>query len=202
MFASRARARLARVRALRRQRRHQRGAVAVEAALLTPLLLLLFFGIIEFGMLFKDYLSVTSSVRAGARMASAEPRVSTFGADAAAQIANEGAAIDMGNVEALWVYRAAANGYPVGSNGTSFNACSQCIKYSWNNSQKKFVAFSTTWTSTQQNACAGDANRDSVGIYMKFSHDGITGLVFDEMTLEEHTVMSLEPIPTTKTCKP
>ena len=42
---------------------------------------------------------------------------------------------------------------------------------------------------------------DSVGVYMKFTYQGVTGLIFNEMPLEEHTVMSLEPIPTTKTCK-
>jgi len=201
MLVWKASARLSRARAERRRARRERGAVAIEAALLTPLLILLFFGIIEFGMLFKDYLAVTSSVRAGARMASAEPRVSSFGADAVAQVAKEGTAIDMGSVDELWVYKAAASGYPVGSNGSSFNACSSCIKYHWNSGTKKFDAYSTTWTSTQQNACSGDANHDSIGVYMKFTYQGVTGLIFNEMPLEEHTVMSLEPIPTTKTCK-
>lgn len=205
MLVWKASARLSRARSKRRAARLARresGAVAIEAALLTPLLVLLFFGIIEFGMLYKDYLAVTSSVRAGARMASAEPRVSSFATDAASQVAKEGTALDMNSVDELWVYKAAANGYPVGSNGSSFNACTSCVKFQWNNTTKQFVQKSgASWTSTQQNACSGDANHDSVGVYMKFTYQGVTGLIFNEMPLEEHTVMSLEPIPTTKTCK-
>lgn len=207
MLVWKASARFSRARDARRRARLARresGAVAIEAALLTPLLVLLFFGIIEFGMLYKDYLAVTSSVRAGTRMASAEPRITTFAQDAANQVAKEGAALDMGAVNELWVYKAQpANGYPVGSNGSSFNACSNCVKFHWNNATKKFVAYSSTWTATQQNACAGTAQGppDTIGVYMKFTYQGVTGLIFNEMPLEEHTVMSLEPIPTTQTCK-
>jgi hypothetical protein len=191
-------------RARARRARGEKGAVAIEAAILTPLLLLLVFGIIEFGMLFKDWLAVTSSVRAGARMASAEPRISTFAQDAADQVAREGAALDMGNVQELWVYKAQTTGsnagYPVGGD-SSFSGCSACVKFHWNESQKKFVPYSSTWASTAQNACQPDANHDSVGVYLEITHPAVTGLIFNSMTLKEHTVMSLEPIPTTKTCK-
>lgn len=183
-----------------RRRRRQDGAVAIEAALLTPLLLLLTFGIIEFGMLFKDWLAVTSAVRAGTRMASAEPRFTGFAQDAANQVAKEGAALDMGTVEELWIYKADANGYPVGGS-SAFASCSACVKFHWNPTAKKFQAYSTTWTATQQNACVGDVNRDSIGVYLQIKHASITGLVFDDMTIKEHSVMSLEPIPTTQSCK-
>jgi Flp pilus assembly protein TadG len=200
-----ARQRLTRARAARRRKGRQRGAVAIEAALLTPLLLLLTFGIIEFGMLFKDWLAVTSSVRAGVRMASAEPRFSTFAQDAADNVAKEGAALDMSTVKELWVYKAqntgTYTGYPVGATNKNFTSCSQCVKFHWNASSKKFVPYSTTWTATQQNACMGDAAHDSVGVYMQIDHAAVTGLIFDNMDIQEHSVMSLEPIPTTKTCK-
>jgi Flp pilus assembly protein TadG len=192
----------ARLRA--RRARGEKGAVAIEAAILTPLLLLLVFGIIEFGMLFKDWLAVTSSVRAGTRIASAEPRITSFAQDAADQVAKEGSALDMANVQELWIYKAqntgSNSGYPVGGD-SSFGTCTQCIKFHWNPGTKKFVAYSNTWAATSQNACQGDANHDSVGVYLKILHPGVTGLIFGNMTIKEHSVMSLEPIPTTKTCK-
>jgi hypothetical protein len=193
---------LARARA--RRARGEKGAVAIEAAILTPLLILLLFGIIEFGMLFKDWLAVTSSVRAGTRMASAEPRITTFAQDAADQVAKEGAALDMGNVQELWVYKAQTTGsnagYPVGGD-SSFNGCSSCVKFHWSAASKTFVAYSNTWSATAQNACQGDSAHDSVGVYLKIVHPGVTGLIFGNMTIKEHSVMSLEPIPTSKTCK-
>ncbi len=48
----------------------EKGAVAVEFALILPLLVLLIFGIIEFGRIYNLYLGVTHSAREGARIAS------------------------------------------------------------------------------------------------------------------------------------
>ena len=108
--------------------RDDRGVAAVEAAIVTPIFLLVVIGVIEFGLAFKDQLAVTSAVRAGARIASAEPRTTTFATDAAAQVAREGSALDMSNVQALWVYQADASGHPVGAGGT-FNSCAtNCVR--------------------------------------------------------------------------
>lgn len=51
-----------------------RGATLVEAAIVMPLLMLIIFGILEMGMLFRNYLSVTQLTRDGARAASAYGR--------------------------------------------------------------------------------------------------------------------------------
>ncbi|MGH3498727.1 MAG: TadE/TadG family type IV pilus assembly protein [Nocardioidaceae bacterium] len=205
--------------ASRRQRRRsgERGAVAVEAALVTPVLFLILFGIIEFGFVFKDYLSVTSATRAGARTASAEPRVPgtsgiQYAQDAANSFLREAAALQMSNIQELWVYKADSNGYPVGVG--NFSSCTTCVKFtvsqSWGGpppaptTVNGWYANSTysNWPALSQNACAGDPNRDSVGIYVKYSHPAITGLIFNTFTLEDHTVMALEPVPITSTCRP
>lgn len=178
--------------------RRQRGVVAVEAALVTPIIIVLLLGIIEYGLVFKDMLAVSSSVRAGARMASAEPRIGTFATDAVSQVAREGSALDMDDVRELWVYKAADDGTPVG--GSFAAGCTTCVKFTWDGSQ--FVPQTTGWTAIQQNACQGDANRDRVGVYLKVEHHSISGLLFDKLDLSEHTVMALEPIPTTQGCKP
>ena len=49
--------------------RDQDGAAAVEFALLLPLLVLLLFGIIEFGLAFNTRIQATNAAREGARMA-------------------------------------------------------------------------------------------------------------------------------------
>src|SRR5579884_3599591 len=49
----------------------QQGAALLEFALVAPILLLLVFGAIEYGMFFKDYLTVSNTTRTGARVASA-----------------------------------------------------------------------------------------------------------------------------------
>jgi len=50
-------------------RRDQEGAAAVEFALLLPLLVLLLFGMIEFGLAFNTRIQATNAAREAARMA-------------------------------------------------------------------------------------------------------------------------------------
>lgn len=47
----------------------RKGTVSVEMALVTPLLITLLFGIIEFGFIFKDLLMIHQAAREGARVA-------------------------------------------------------------------------------------------------------------------------------------
>jgi Flp pilus assembly protein TadG len=49
--------------------RSEKGQAMVEFALVLPLLLLLVMGIIQFGILFNNYVTLTDGVRAGARQA-------------------------------------------------------------------------------------------------------------------------------------
>src|SRR5581483_11644424 len=53
------------------QSRREQGAALLEFALVAPILLMLIFGAIEYGMFFKDYLTVSNTTRTGARVASA-----------------------------------------------------------------------------------------------------------------------------------
>jgi Flp pilus assembly protein TadG len=48
--------------------RNEDGAAAVEMALVLPILLMLVFGIIEFGFIFNRYISVTHAAREGVRL--------------------------------------------------------------------------------------------------------------------------------------
>lgn len=178
-------------RRLRRDGRDDRGIAAVEAAIVTPIFMLVVIGVIEFGLAFKDQLAVTSAVRAGARIASAEPRSATFATDAAAQVAREGSALDMKNVQALWVYQADASGHPVGSGGTFKTCATNCDMFGWNGSA--FVQTGGSWNATTQNACQG--TQDSVGVYLSFKHPGVTQAFFSSLGLSSYTVMRFEPIP-------
>lgn len=53
----------------RRLRHDQTGQTATEFALVLPVFCLLLFGVIQFGILYKDYVTLTDAVRAGARTA-------------------------------------------------------------------------------------------------------------------------------------
>jgi hypothetical protein len=59
-------------RHMMQRRGNDRGAAAVEFALVLPLLVMLVFGIIQFGFVFNAYITVTQAAREGARMASVD----------------------------------------------------------------------------------------------------------------------------------
>lgn len=50
-------------------RRNERGQTLTEFALVLPLVALLLFGVIQFGIVFHQYVTLTDAVRAGARQA-------------------------------------------------------------------------------------------------------------------------------------
>jgi hypothetical protein len=197
---------------LRRQR-DQRGAVAVEAALLTPFLCLLLFGIIEMSLLMRDAVSVNSSVRVGARIASVSagagpgtcnasanpPPCTPASAPALAQAAADaiqrsGSAMPKDSIEWVMIYEAGTNGFPI---GMSTLACSSnCVVYVWDAVLDKFRYSSGSWnTKTSVNACVNDPGRDAVGVALRARHSWITGLFGNGVQLNERTVMQFEPLP-------
>jgi hypothetical protein len=182
--------------------KRDRGVVAVEAAIITPIFILILIGVLEFGLVFKDQLAVTSAVRAGARIASAEPRLATFASDAADAVAHEGSALDMTQVQSLWVYKADTSGHPIGAGGTFSSCATSCVQFTWSAAQSKFVQSSGSWPATSQDACYGE--QDSIGVYLSFKHDAVTNLIFNTMNLTSHTTMRLEPYATVSGsgCKP
>jgi Flp pilus assembly protein TadG len=56
-------------RLFRRLTVNERGAALVELAIVTPVLLLLVMGIIEFGWIFNGFITITGAAREGARVA-------------------------------------------------------------------------------------------------------------------------------------
>lgn len=186
------------VRLPRRQR--ERGAVAVEAALVLPVVLLLLVAIMEFGLVFKDKLAQTSAVRAGVRTGSAEPRTGSFAQDTANSVARGAAALNPAGIRKMWVYKPDANGYPLGG-GSAFSSCTTCVTFRWDSGTKKFVPTSDTWSAATQNACPGDSNHDSIGVYLEVEHPAVTGMIFHTLTLREFAVLTFEPIPVTAGCR-
>ena len=57
------------MRTIRAILKKKRGQAIVEFALILPVFILLFFGIVEFGLVFHQYLVVTAASREGARVA-------------------------------------------------------------------------------------------------------------------------------------
>lgn len=182
-------------------RRDERGASMVEAAIVTPVVVALLFGIVEFGMLFKDYLGLNAMVRAGTRAVSANPRSALFPTVTVNGMQRASMAVNPANVEELWIYKANVdNDFPQGFNG--FSDCTVCVTFRWDYGTGAFVVDKDSWASTDQNACPTGSGGppDRVGVYMKVKHDPMTGII-RSLSLSESSVTNFEPYPALSGCK-
>lgn len=205
-----------------RRSRDDRGAVAVEAALVTPVILIMVFGMIEFAFAIRDYVAVTSSVRTGARIAStganagpgtcdtdptapvctpaSSPALAQMAADA---IQAAGSAMPKDSIEYILVFKANKTGYPgADGNNTVPSSCTgvpNCVRFTWKASQDKFRYAGGAWNSSTISACfPGNATKplDSVGVAMVAQHKFFTGLFGKTITLADRATLNFEPLPT------
>lgn len=209
-----------------RRRRDERGASAVEFALVVPLLLTFLLGTVELGLYMKDYVSMSSSVRAGARTASAAPdagegtceasgptpppctpaKAPALAQAAADTMQTAGMAMNSEDIEWVMIYAANATGYPGGvtrMEDVSTTCPARCVKYVWDSGLSKFRYAEGAWKTADVNACVNES--DSVGVILRARHNWMTGLVGGLMggnrVMSERTVMKFEPLEQDR-CKP
>lgn len=206
----------------RRRRSDERGAVALEAALVMPVLFVMLLGIIEFAFVMRDYVVVVSDSRVGARIASAGANFGPASCDgvvdpdevcaptsapqlaaaAAAAIQNSGSAMPMENINYILVFRANEQGYPMPDGNTSMACTTECVRFRWvpgrdAATEGSFRYTRGAWNSQDISACFGNGKRlDKVGVYVNTTHQGLTGLFFDELTLDDRATLNFEPLPT------
>lgn len=186
-----------------------RGAAVIEAALLVPILMLLLFGVMEWGLVMRDMLSITESARVGARTASALPRQTDFTATTVAAIGQAGSALPKSQLVQILVYKANDEGFP-GPDGATTMTCagheSTCDRYVWDAGSNAFVLSpaSEPWNPRSGVGTAGNVNAcpagqggppDSVGVYVEAIHPWVTGLFGGTRTLRDHAVLPFEPMP-------
>lgn len=204
----------------RRSGRGERGAVAIEAALVTGVVLTMIFGIVEMAFLMRDHVGVGSAARVGVRAASTGagagacvsnpadvvpcppndvPELAQRAADA---IASARTVLPNDAITHVMVYRATAS-----ADAPDLAACtSECVAYRWYPSQNRFRYAQGAWDSRQISGCAepkapGYAPLDAVGVQLVVEHDWLTGLFGGSMDLSDHAVMSFEPL-TNAACAP
>lgn len=208
----------------RLRRRQQRGAVAVEAALVTPILILLVFGIIEFSLVMRDYVAVSSAVRVGARMASANPGAGTCATQvpacspatapgvaelAANAIQQAGTAMPQNSIDYIFVYQANKSGYPA-PGGTAATAIPNNTSSTMPSSVAGCAAAANCvayqWVDASSKFVYQSGTWDTtqinacattsytVGVYMHATHSYVSGLFGRTIGLGDRTVMKFEPL--------
>ena len=172
--------------------RRQRGAVLVEATLILPLIALLTFGAMEYGLAFNEQGDLRSAARSGARAASTQPKAPNADFEQAAVDALNGSAGNLPNATPTFalVYDAQDGMFEPTSTG---ECVSDCRILTWDGDE--FVATGGAgWDPDDRAACAG--NSDRVGVYVEAHHGFFTGLFgSDGLDLNARAVMALEPFP-------
>ena len=166
-----------------------------------PLLITITFGIIEFSSAYHDSATAADATRAGGRVGSAMATNPAYATTIASAVSAALSTVPSDAPQELWIYKANANGYP--GSGTNFSSCAaNCIKYPWNSATKSFDTTRPSgggWPASSQQVCTQPF--DSLGVYLKMTHKFVTGLFGPSLTLTDHSVFRLEPVPTS-VCAP
>lgn len=181
----------------------ERGATAVETAIILPLLVVLLFGVLEFGLLFRSSHTIADASRSGARTASAMPRIDgyeAFTADAVAAALRGSVPND--RIDKLTVFKAdPISGQPVGG---GYETCAtECWRFDWDVVNEIWRPIpGTSWPAADQAACGDRANTDYIGVYVSGHYEFATGLFGASRQLTDVTIMRLEPLPLSSACSP
>lgn len=176
-----------------RARRDEQGATIVEAAIIIPLLILLTFGAIEFGIGFRDSAAVAGATRSGARIASAMTGQTDFANYTQLSVSDSLKDLLHADPISLTIYKADANGNPLGS----FDSCTDCFTYTWNAGSKTWSGpAGDPWTVAEQKSMVCGNTLPAVGVRVLAKQSFITGLFGGGKNFDHKTVMRLEPIST------
>jgi Flp pilus assembly protein TadG len=207
-------------RLARRRRRDERGSALVEAAIILPVIILLTFGAIDFGIGFNQKAGLDNAGRAGVRLAATD----TFTDNATNTVTGSGTILAhtqigfdaassvnaaLSQIESkpalvhMYVFRSAYNGTTwAPASVTTPGACSSnCIMYNpqaANSGQFDLYNTTGTWPATaplypERNACPPVVNTDRVGITIVASYRFLTGLIGTTITLTSTSAAQLEP---------
>lgn len=180
----------------------ERGAALVEFALVAPVLMLLIFGGFEYGMFFKDYLTVANTTRTGARVGSA----AGSSADADYQILQSvkaaAAALPGGSasIQQISIYKSAsAGGAPTTTCQTTSSATDKCNTYTasaFSQPASKFGcgtgSIDSVWCPTTR-IDSQAVGPDYIGVWVKTTHGFVTKLFGTSRTITDSVVMRIEP---------
>ncbi len=192
-------------RGTRRWRRGERGVVAVETALMVPLLFFVFFGMMEFGLYWMADHSLNEGARTGARLGATLARELNYEDDVVAVVEDAvRGKIPSGTVDALTIFRAdPTTGSPYAGTGTVDDCSADCFRYVWDSDTEAFAQVAgPAWDALSQAACGRIDHNDYLGVYIEGTYESLTGIFPAGRTISESSIIRLEPVPLSGTCEP
>jgi Flp pilus assembly protein TadG len=173
--------------------RNEKGANLVEFALVLPIVILVLLGILESGVAFRDFLTVSNAAKEGVRVVAAmgdDPNSDCVAlAKTAASITTS---IRIEQLVEVQIFRADANGNQIGSDTNTYSLDpggdpADCAD--WNVNQYG-------WDPLDRNVVTGGTTPlDIAGVRIIYTHGWMTGFppFNGSFTINEATVSRLEP---------
>lgn len=187
-------------------RRSERGASLIETAIAIPVLLIVIFGIIEFGLLFRSELTMSNAVRDGGRAASAYGRAPEADYLVLRVLEHSLAPLDPEDIDRVVIFEAAGpeSTLPAGCEVGSITGV--CNHYTIADfylplddvNGNPTGNFRCAGSSVDQAWCPVDREAslsggvDYVGMHIQVTHDFVTGLFGGEKTLSDTIVFRIE----------
>lgn len=180
------------------ERVRERGASALEFAIILPTLIIMIFGIIETGFLVKDLVAVRNAAEEGVRAGAvgANSATSDFKILAAVE-AHLGASEK--EIVRIVVYKASGPGAPPSASCKAGvpGLTEKCNVYTKADFDLASNQFGCLGASPDKNYCPTTRdvtleNPDWLGVYIKAHHPGISGLFSGTLDLERIAVFPLE----------
>lgn len=177
---------------MRRRSRDERGAALVEMAIAAPLLILLVMGILEFGVVFRDRLTISNASQSAGRVAAALGNQDD--ADIAVLRAVEQSVgllndAGQGTIKHVQIYRARADGQPVTTCAAVGAGGANCNWYRYDISRPckwepcpdpdngSPAAYGGGFTPAVRDVTLDADGLDVVGVRLLFSHTWFTGVI-------------------------
>lgn len=169
----------------------QLGAVAVEAAIVLPLIFLLIFGILDLTILTRSDIALTAATRNAVRIASAMPKDETFASAATEAVLRGASGLPSADIAEIWVYQANSEGLPGNATRGFPSSCpANCLQYQVVDGVATLQG--GQWDSHTINACPGST--DTIGVMVRGQVQPLTGGLVPATEVSRRSVMKFEPV--------
>lgn len=179
-------------------RERESGTALIEMAIVAPLLAILCFGILEYGLMISKTLALSTSTRAGARVGAQEGNFVTADYDILQAVENSRGYMPLSSIESVVVYKSdvADGGVPVQcKNGISVkDVCNvyPSSAFTMSSDQLEASEMSRNWPADTRIQGA-----DYLGVWVIAEHDWVTKLFSSTPTqVADSAVMRIEPMVT------
>jgi hypothetical protein len=186
-----------------RLRRSERGHTVVEAAFITPIFFLLLFGVIEGGFGLHERLSVANMAMVGARSASGNGAEVLSDYEVLGAIRGGAGGVGPSQVTTIVVYKTTGPGNVVPTACKTASVAGVCNHYTGADLAKASTFFGcggspridSEWCPTSRKTALSGVNGppDYIGVYVRASHQNLTGVLGNNINFDSDTIMRIEP---------